>query len=223
LRRLISALTLLIAVPVLFYAASLLGSVVPGARADLPQGADQYIGLVRGPIHYDLLLPMTPAMRAHFGFAQAAGVPLDNPDVEWLIVGWGAREFYTSTATLSDMKASAVWHGVTGDSSVMHLDVAGNLRGVDAIEFLPLSGAQMAALLATIDAKFQRDQAGRPIALSTRFSDHDAFFEARGAFSIFYTCNAWIGSTLRAAGVPFGIWTPTPQAVEISLKRLAAG
>jgi uncharacterized protein (TIGR02117 family) len=223
LRRLIRALSVLIAVPVLFYLATLLGAVVPGTRADLPRGADQYIGLVRGPIHFDLMLPMTPAMRAHFGFAQAAGVPLDNPDVEWLIVGWGAREFYTSTAALSDMNVSAVWHGVTGDNSVMHLDVAGNLRGVDAIEFLPLSGVQMAALLSTIDAKFQRDQAGHPIALSNRFSDHDAFFEARGGFSIFYTCNAWIGSTLRAAGVPFGIWTPTPQAVEISLKRLAAG
>lgn len=222
-RRLIRALTVVIALPVLFYAASLLGGVVPGHRVDLPQGADQYVGLVRGPIHYDLLLPMTPQIRARYGFAQAAGVPLDNPDVEWLIVGWGAREFYTSTAALSDIRFSALWNGVTGDTSVMHLDVAGNLRGVDAIDFLPLSGVQMTALLAAVDATFQRDQAGRPIALGARFSDHDAFFEARGRFSIFYTCNAWIGSTLRAAGVPFGVWTPTPQAVEISLRRLSAG
>jgi uncharacterized protein (TIGR02117 family) len=223
LRRLTRALAVVLAVPVLFLLAALIGGAVQGPSADLPQGADQYVGLVRGPIHYDLLLPMTPDMRAHFGFALAAGVPLDNPNVEWLVLGWGARAFYTSTAALADMKASAVWRGITGDGSVMHLDVAGNLRGVEAIEFLPLSSAQMTVLLATIDANFQRDQAGQPIALSNRFSDHDAFFAARERFNIFYTCNAWIGSTLRAAGVPFGIWTPTPQAVEISLKRFAEG
>ena len=221
-RWMVRALAALIGVPVIFYCAALIGGTVQGRVADVPAGADQYIGLVRGPIHYDLLLPMTPEMRDHFGFAQAAGVPLDNPNIEWLILGWGARKFYTSTAELSDIATAAVWQGVVGDASVLHLDVAGNLRGVDAIEFLPVSTAQMAALLAEIDRNFTRDQAGQPIALSERFSDHDAFFVAEDSFNIFYTCNAWIGHTLRAAGVPFGIWTPTPQSVAISLKRFAA-
>ncbi len=45
----------------------------------------------------------------------------------------------------------------------------------------------------------------------------DAFFQAKGRFNIFYTCNEWLGRQLRAAGVPMGIWTPTTQAVDLSL------
>lgn len=220
-RWLIRTATVIIALPVLYYCAALLGGTVQGKSADIARGADQYIGLVRGPIHYDLLLPMTPAMRTHYGFAQSAGVPMDNPNLEWLIVGWGARAFYTSTAEMSDIAAAAMFKGVVGDASVMHLDVAGNLRGVEAIEFLPVSTAQMAALVAEIDSNFTRDQTGKPIALTERFSEHDAFFVANDGFNIFQTCNSWIGRTLRAAGVPFGAWTPTPQSVEISLKRFA--
>lgn len=221
-RWLIRALSAVLSLPVLYYCAGLLGAIWQGPHADLPRAADQFIGLVRGPIHYDLLLPATPEMRAHFGFAEAAGVPINNPNVEWLIVGWGAREFYTSTATLSQINKSAVWHGITGDASVMHLDVSGNLRGVSGLNFVPMSAAQMQALVAKIDASFQRDQTGATVALPERFSDHDAFFAANGQFNILNTCNVWIGEVLRAAGVPFGRWTPTPQAVELSLSWFKA-
>jgi hypothetical protein len=66
------------------------------------------------------------------------------------------------------------------------------------------------------------DAVGEPIeATAPGFGLTDAFFAATGRFNLFYTCNAWIGRQLRAAGVPMGIWTPTPQAVDLSLWRMA--
>ncbi len=220
-RWVLRSLTALISLPLLYYCAALLGAVAPGASADLPRAADQFVGLVRGPIHYDLLLPLTPEIRSHFGYAKGAGVDIANPNAEWLVVGWGARDFYTSTATLAQINKSAVWHGIVGDDSVIHLDISGNLRGVDSIDFRGLSRAQMGALIDFIDSSFQRDQTGQPIALTERFSDHDAFFAGRGQFNLFRTCNVWIGEALRAAGLPFGVWTPTPQAVDLSLSWFA--
>jgi uncharacterized protein (TIGR02117 family) len=221
LRWILRSLTALISLPLLYYCAALLGALAPGVSADLPRAADQFIGLVRGPIHYDLLLPMTPEIRSHFGYAEAAGVDIANPNAEWLVVGWGAREFYTSTATLSQINNKAVWRGIFGDDSVIHLDISGNLRGVDTIDFRGLSSQQMAALLDFIDSSLKRDQTGLPIALTERFSDHDAFFAGRGQFNLFRTCNVWVGEALRAAGLPFGLWTPTPQAVDLSLHWFA--
>ena len=49
------------------------------------------------------------------------------------------------------------------------------------------------------------------------FTDTDRFFEARGRFRIFRTCNTWISRILRAAGLRFGIWTPTRYAVTLSV------
>ncbi|MDZ4394417.1 TIGR02117 family protein [Cypionkella sp.] len=216
-RVLIRLVTAIIALPLLYFVAGIAGAVIPGKHADLAPGTDVLIGLARAPIHYDFLLPMSPELRNRYGFAEAAGVPVHAPQAEWLLVGWGSEAFYTSAGSYSDMKPAAVWTAITGDKAVLHLDVAGDVSGVAGISYFTLSEAQYQALLRSLDADFQRDQTGAPLPLAARFNDHDAFFAAKGDFSLLYPCNAWVGETLRAAGVPFGIWTPTPQAVELAL------
>ncbi|MDP1577673.1 MAG: TIGR02117 family protein, partial [Cypionkella sp.] len=211
-------ITAIICLPLVYFAAGFVGAVIPGKHADLAPGTDVLIGLARAPIHYDFLLPMSPELRARFGFAEAAGVPVNAPQAEWLLVGWGSEAFYTSAGSYADMKPGAVWTAVTGDKAVLHLDVAGDVSGVEGISYFTLSDAQYQALLGSLEANFQRDQTGAPLALDAHFNDHDAFFAAEGDFNLLHPCNAWLGETLRAAGVPFGIWTPTPQAVELSLR-----
>lgn len=55
------------------------------------------------------------------------------------------------------------------------------------------------------------------------FGPTDRFFAAHGRFDILRTCNTWISDMLRAAGLRFGAWTPTPYAVTLSLVRFAPG
>ena len=217
-RLILRILTAIIALPLIYFAASLIGAILPGPHAAYPQGADVQIGLIRGPIHYDLLLPLSSDMRDAYGFLHNQGVPVFNPNAQWLVLGWGSEAFYTTAGSYADITASAVARAALGDASVMHVDVAGDLRGVDGIEYLALSATQYAALLRAITASFQHDQTGATVAnTAPGFGAHDAFYAAKGRFHAFYTCNAWIGETLRAAGVPFGVWTPTPQSVALSL------
>jgi uncharacterized protein (TIGR02117 family) len=222
-RGLIRCLTVLVALPLLYFVAALIGAIIPGKQANFPQGTDVLIGLARAPIHYDLLLPLSPDLRARYGFAETAGLPIQNPAAEWLLVGWGSEAFYTTAGSYSDVKLGAIAKAVTGDSAVLHLDVAGDVSGIEGIGYFTLSETQYAALLAQIDASFQRDQTGAPLPLAAHFNEHDAFFAAKGRFSLLHPCNVWIGETLRAAGVEFGIWTPTPQAVELSLRWFGVG
>lgn len=218
-RWFIRLLTALFAAPLLYVAAALIGAVVPGSHVNLPAGADTEIGLVRGPIHFDLLLPLTPDLRRHFGFAALRGVPVDNPWAQWLVVGWGARNFYTTVGDYADLNGNAVWRGVVGDSAVMHLDVAGDVHKIAGIGFISLSNAQFDALIQAVDASFLFDQTGNPVSLNTlSLGRHDAFYLATGSFNILHTCNDWVGETLRAAGVPFGVWTPIAQSVILSLR-----
>lgn len=216
--RLLRTITAILCLPLLYFAAGFVGAVIPGKHADLPSGTEVLIGLARGPIHYDFLLPMTPEVRAQFGFAEAAGVPVAAPQAEWLSVGWGSEAFYTSAGSYADIRPGAVFTAITGDRAVLRLDVAGDISRVEGIQYLTLSEPQFAVLLARLAADFQRDQTGAALPLAARFNEHDAFFEAKGRFNIFHPCNAWLGEVLREAGVPFGIWTPTPQAVEMALR-----
>lgn len=217
LRRLIQGLTAIICLPLIYAGAATVGALLSGASAALPSGSENLIGLVRGPIHYDFLLPLSADLRARYGFAEAAGVPVRNPQAEWLLVGWGAAGFYTTARSYADISVAAVARAVTGDAAVLHLDVAGDVSHVDGIAYLTLSDGQFAALLTAIDASFQHDQTGAALALPQHFGPHDAFFAAKGRFHLFHTCNDWLGETLRAAGVPFGAWTPTPQAVALAV------
>lgn len=195
--------------------AGLAGALIPAPVAVQPGAATVEIGLIATPIHYDLLLPLTPDLRARFGFAAQAGVAVEAPEAGWLLVGWGAREFYTAGGGYGDLPLRAVAKGIAGDASVLRLEAWGRfaLRDAPEVTRLRLTPAGYAALLARISAEL-----GAPeLVKAPGLTQADAFFAGRSGFSALRTCNVWMGEALRAAGVPLGRWTPTPQALRLSL------
>ncbi|WP_168193094.1 TIGR02117 family protein [Rhodophyticola sp. CCM32] len=197
-----------------YLVAAAVGGLVPGQVVDIPATgrAQVEIGLISGPIHYDFILPATAETRRSLASAEAVGVPVQNPLVESFLVGWGARKFYTTAGTYADITGGAVMRAVTGDRSVLRVEVLGALPSGLEYDRLQLSQAQYSALLSAITDS----TTGIPI-LDAGFTETDGFLEAEGRFHIFRTCNTWITDMLRAAGMPAGIWTPTPYSVRLSL------
>ncbi|MBL9050013.1 MAG: DUF2459 domain-containing protein [Tabrizicola sp.] len=202
----------LLALPLLYLAASVVLPLVPGPGQDASGPLSHRIGLLQGPIHTDILLPLTPETRARFAFA-APRVPVADPDAQWLILGWGSAAFYTTAGTYADITASAVLTAATGDGAVIRLDVTGPLNPLPNLRFLRLSEAQFQALLDQTTAAF----ASQTPLSHPGFTARDAFFPARGNFHALRTCNVWLGETFRASGIPFGLWTPTNWSVALSL------
>jgi len=219
-RRLKRTFYVVLGVTVFLFSVTLIGALVPGQRAQLlPENPTVEIGLIAGPIHYDLLLPLTPEIRSRFAFANKDGVAVDNPRAGWLLVGWGAREFYRAVGAYSDLDAAAVGKAITGDRAVVRLLAlpAFDLQTVQARP-VRLGPHGLNALLAHIERTMIRDSANQPVlSKAPGFSNNDAFYEAKGDFNIIHTCNDWISQTLRAAGRPMGVWTPTTLSVRTSL------
>ncbi|MBN8631688.1 MAG: TIGR02117 family protein [Rhodobacterales bacterium] len=218
-RHVFRLVLLTLALPVLYLMASVVLPLIPGPGPDLSGSLTRQIGLLQGPIHTDILFPLTPETRTRFAFAEAAGVPLNHPDARWLVFGWGSAAFYTSAGTYADITASAVLTAATGDDAVIRLDALGPLPPLENLRFLRLSEAQFQALIDQTSATFTSEI---PLA-QPGFTGTDAFFPAHGHFSIFRTCNAWLGQTLRAAGIRFGLWTPANWSVTLSLNRHLSG
>lgn len=216
-RRLLLSLSGLMALPVLYFCAALIGAALPGPVAPIGGPVTTRIALARGPIHYDLLIPLTTSLRQRFAFAFRDGVPVFDPNARYLMVGWGARQFYTTSGSYADVDHAALWRAVSGDRATLHIDVAGDVSGVPSLTWLSLSDTQIAALTDKILSDLDLSPVGAPIPLDAHYGLTDAFYAARGDFHLFHTCNAWLGESLRAAGVPFGRWTPTPQAVDLAL------
>lgn len=214
-RRLVLAL---VAVPVLYVLAGFLGAVFPGSQADLRGAPTERIGLARGAIHYDILLPLSPEMRRAFGFAQRAGLPMQHPQAQWLVVGWGAEGFYTTVGQYTDIRPAVMWRAATGDTAVLRLDLAGDVSTIEAIDWIDAAPAQIAALQEIVLGMLTRDAAGQPEALPPApWGQTHVFYRAKGRFNIIHTCNAWVGEALRAAGFGLGAWVPTTQAMKLSL------
>lgn len=197
----------------IYLAAAILGGVIPSGKNDHALARHQII-LVSGPIHYDILLPRDPLSTNAFADLSDDGVPIDHPHAKWLVFGWGARAFYTQTGTYSDVSLKAVWRGVTGDASVMRVDVAGQLPENLTTRTLNLSDRQYRRLIAEIQNSFASGPR-HPLPLPG-FTKTDVFFAAKDRFHIGRTCNVWVGKVLRAAGLRFGIWTPLPLSIRVS-------
>lgn len=207
---------------VIYLLAAVVGGLVGNGAPAPADTNDLYrVGLAIGPIHTDFLLPLDPDVRRRFAFVGAAGVPIDDPAAEWLVVGWGARGFYTTVGDYSDVTIGAVARGIVGDTSVMRIDAVGRIGDYGGIDLLALTPDQFDGLTDAILAGFVRGADGVPVALPDEpgFTLTDSFFEGADGFHLLRTCNVWVSDVLAKAGVAFGIWTPTPFAVRLAVWR----
>lgn len=124
------------------------------------------------------------------------------PDAGHFEVGWGDRAYYQASDP-------GLWAGLRAllwpSPGVLHI-VA--LRDAPAQHFAGASmvtlqisrdGAQR--LVAAIAASHERDAAGRPIAFGPSLYGQGRFYASVERFHLFATCNVWVASRLRDAGV----------------------
>ena len=45
------------------------------------------------------------------------------------------------------------------------------------------------------------------------YGKNDAFYEAKGSYSLFFTCNTWANNALKAANQKAALWTPTDKGI----------
>ncbi|THV15470.1 TIGR02117 family protein [Rhizobium rhizophilum] len=200
---------------------TMLGTVVPRpltTPAAASAGAGSEILLLANPIHTDIALPVDDEVRAAFADLIPAGLPLDMPGVEYLVIGWGGRSFYIETPTWGDIRPMPVLRALTIDRSVLHVSVAGPIdRSHPAIRSLDITQEGRSRLIAAMRASFVREGAMPVVVPGAAYGTDDAFFEAEGAFNAFLGCNTWTAAMLRAGGIRTGWWTPLPQLLDLSI------
>lgn len=124
------------------------------------------------------------------------------PDADHFEVGWGDRSYYQAVDP-------SLWVGLRAlfwpSPGVLHM-VA--LQGAPTRHF---AGARMATLdisreaaqrlVAAIAASHERDAQGQPIAFGPSLYGQGRFYGSVERFHLFNTCNVWVASRLRDAGV----------------------
>lgn len=132
------------------------------------------------------------------------------PDAAFLEFGWGDREYYQAAEATLGMTLRAA---LTPTPAVMHL--AGRARvpepreGREVVRAM-LTEAGFRRMLRAIGAKFERPEEGPAEPVAPGLYPESRFYDARGSFHLFNTCNTWTARMLRAGGVavsPAGVVT----------------
>jgi uncharacterized protein (TIGR02117 family) len=81
-----------------------------------------------------------------------------------------------------------------------------------------ISHEQYRRLVDHVRRTFRCDADGRFLFIEGgAYGPTDAFYHAHGSYNAFNTCNCWVGSGLKAAGVRTGWFTPLPKTVYLSM------
>jgi len=125
-----------------------------------------------------------------------------------LLFGWGDRTFYLETPTWGDLRPSTAFAALFGsEKSLVHVDHIATPQTADDLRAIRVTPDQYRQIASTIHAQFALDDAARSQPV-TGYGRADVFYEAHGRYNALKTCNEWVGSILRDAGVRVGVWTP---------------
>ena len=206
------------AVPMLYLLAALVGGLVTANSGWREPDDGITVYLADNGIHVDLVLPAKAAgldWRPLLPARDFASVPAE---AQWVAFGAGERRVYLETPTWGDMSPRTLWSAIAGGERVMHVewtrDPAYSAREIR------LTPEQYRRLWSAVRAGFALDRDGKPVRIDhPGYGRHDAFYEGFGRASAIDTCNQWIATRLRLAGVRAPLWSPFTTGVTARFRK----
>ncbi|WP_437186027.1 TIGR02117 family protein [Planctomicrobium sp. SH668] len=204
----------------LFYVGVILIGLIPVNNDFTPTPDGIEIFITSNAVHSDIIVPVTNAV---FDWQTEL-----NPDwfqtsptrYSHIAIGWGDRGFFLGTPTWNDLKFSTAFNALCLPSHTC-LHVAFTFPQVESRAVsVKISADQYSELVEFIRGSFQRDEQGRVIQIpGYSYGQTDAFFEAKGSYIIFNTCNSWVGNALRVSGVHVPWQSTLPKTPTLYLPR----
>lgn len=192
----------------IFFGAALLGSVVPAnAGWNEPDGGIELFVQTNG-VHVSLIIPMQAAGEDLSDIIRPSDLATPADYGTHAMIGWGHEGVYRSGVSWAEVRWADILAAATGsDDVLLHVYHRTRPQAAPHRRSLRVTPAQYRHITADIRSSFRRDPQGRSIA-SPAYSADNVFYAATGHYSAVNTCNEWIASLLRRAGVRVGIWTP---------------
>ena len=175
-------------------------------QADSNKVKDKTIYILYSPIHTDIVFNI-------HDLKQTSLKEFQNRQQGYLSFGWGEKEIYMNTATLSEIKLlSSLKALFINTPSILHVAYYPNILHYKDVKKINLSQEQFSLLETSILNDFNpTTQAHRG------FSKNDFFYTAKDSYNLIHTCNTWTGDKLREANISMSYWTPLSQNVTASL------
>jgi len=194
--------------------AFLLSKITINSDAD-NQPKDISIYIKTNGIHTDIILPVKNKIKNWSSQIKFENTKSNDTTATYLAFGWGNKGFYLDTPEWSDLKISTAFNAAFGlSNSAMHTTFYKAIKeNKDCIK-ITVSEENYKKLVSNIEKTFQFDSSQNPLFIeATTYGNNDSFYEAKGNYSLFHTCNSWANETLKSANQKAAFWTVTDSGI----------
>ena len=210
LSKVIIILICLVAFVALYFTAAFCLSriTIPAEKTDDPKEITIYIKT--NGVHTDIVVPVRNDQMDWSREIKYGNTVSKDTAYQYLGIGWGDKGFFLETPTWSQLKLSVAFKAAFGlSTAAMHATYYKSMTEDNDCKKISISRKQYAGLINHITKWFQKDADGRFINIKTtaNYSDTDTFYEAKGRYNLFFTCNTWANNMLKACGQKSCVWT----------------
>jgi uncharacterized protein (TIGR02117 family) len=154
------------------------------------------IYVIAGGWHTEIALPV------HAIHGPLRALTSDFPGAQYLVFGWGERNYYMARAPTFDDAVRALFPGpAVLLVTPLYQPPRDSRAGAQVFELgLPTAGLE--PLSNHLWAAFEKSDDGTPRRLAAGPGPGSVFYVATGTYSSSYTCNTWTAESLRVGGVP---------------------
>ncbi len=160
------------------------------------------IFLLSNGVHTDIVLPMKTEEKDW-------NVLNNNPANNYVAFGWGDKGFYLETPTWADLKFSTAFKALFFlSSSAMHVTLFETMNEGPNCRKITITKENYKKLISFIESSFQTDAKNDYLKIDcTPYGKNDKFYEAKGTYNLFYTCNTWTNNCIKYSGLRACLWT----------------
>lgn len=194
---------------ILYVVAVLILSRIPVNTDITKPEAGIEIYLLSNGVHTDVVVPVKNQIIDWSEKVQFRHTKAQDTTAKYLAFGWGDKGFYLNTPTWADLKFSTAFNAASGlSTSAIHCTFYKRMKEDKQCKKITITEKQYQQLIAFIQDSFQTENDKiMKIETDAVYGNHDAFYEAKGRYNLFYTCNTWTNSALKAANQKACLWT----------------
>jgi uncharacterized protein (TIGR02117 family) len=161
-------------------------------------------------VHTDIIVPIKNEIKDWSKEIKFNQTKSKDSLMNYVAIGWGDKGFYLNTPQWSDLKVSTAIKAATGlSTSAIHTTFYKSVSENKNCKKIIISKSNYQKLVAYITTSFQEDSNKKIQWISGHnYAQNDAFYEAKGSYNLFYTCNTWANNALKDSNQKSAFWTP---------------
>jgi uncharacterized protein (TIGR02117 family) len=209
-----SFLIFLIIISLYFLFSGIFSNIIVNKNQNQPKETAVYIST--NGFHTDIVMPVKTEVVDWSEKIKYFDTKSKNNIQDFVAVGWGNKDFFINIPGWSQLQLSIAVKAVLGICpSEIHTKFLKSVNEDKKKKKIELSKSQYIDLVNFIESYFKKDSFGNFINISTpnTYGDSDAFYEAKGRLTPFFTCNTWANSALKSAGLRSCLWTPFQSGI----------